>query len=137
MSSEVVSSRVLNQTELSKLVVSFSQIALCICRFTSFRGLNRQLTNHAVGGSHLCLVRDTKRQTEYSVGTKKYRQPNSKTKTCRRFNISLYLITWEHNTPFARKRKQIKRHLPIVNLELEFLNVLATCYYCMMQNSAH
>ena len=95
----------------------------------SFRGLNRQLTNHAVGGPHLCLVRDTKRQTEYSAGAKKYRQPNSQTEICRWFNISLYLITWEHSTPFARKRKQIKRHLPIVNLELEFLNVSTTCYY--------
>ena len=62
---------------------------LCSCLFISFRGLNRQPTDRAVEALHLYLVWDTKAKQNALFGTKKYRQPNGRTETCRGFNVRL------------------------------------------------
>ena len=66
-SPETVSFRGMDRTDLTKLV-TFE--LLCSSLFMSFRGLNRQLMNRAVGGSHLCLVRHKKKQNAL-LGQKK------------------------------------------------------------------
>ena len=107
---------------------------LCSCLFVSFRCLNRQPTNRAVEGSHLCSVRD-KKKTECSVGAKKIqaaKQPNKDLPPiwCSSLfyqirNIVLYLRENEN-----RSKALADWQLRVSHQEWEFVSFMYYPYLC-------